>query len=132
MRRAAVFFCPYVTIHLSGDSRCNDPRVWWVGSFLRCPAEPWLLLDQPPARRAPDDLRDLIGAWTNLDKGVSAGGFAPKTNDEEVVGMVIIGVDAHMRTHTFVAVDELGRRLAERRLSATSEGHLDALECAAR
>ena len=46
--------------------------------------------------------------------------------------MVMIGVDAHMRTHTFVAVDELGRKLAERTLSATSEGHLDAIEWAAR
>jgi transposase len=40
--------------------------------------------------------------------------------------MVIIGVDAHKRTHTLVAVDEAGRKLGERTLPATSEGHLQA------
>ena len=28
--------------------------------------------------------------------------------------MVILGADAHKRSHTFVAVDEVGRKLAER------------------
>jgi transposase len=46
--------------------------------------------------------------------------------------MVIIGVDSHKRTHTFVAVDELGRKLAERTLPATTDGHLEALEWAER
>jgi transposase len=46
--------------------------------------------------------------------------------------MVIIGVDSHKRTHTFVAVDDLGRKLAERTLPATTEGHLDGLEWAER
>ena len=46
--------------------------------------------------------------------------------------MVIIGVDAHKRTHTFVVVDELGRKLAERTLAATQEGHLEALSWAER
>ena len=46
--------------------------------------------------------------------------------------MVTIGVDAHKRTHTFVAVDDVGKKLAERTLPATSEGHLDALEWAER
>ena len=41
--------------------------------------------------------------------------------------MVIIGVDSHKRTHTFVAVDDVGRKLAEKTLTATTEGHLDAL-----
>lgn len=36
--------------------------------------------------------------------------------------MVTIGVDAHKRTHTFVAVDDVGKKLAERTLPATSEG----------
>ena len=40
--------------------------------------------------------------------------------------MVVIGVDAHKRTHTLVAVDEAGRKLGERTLAATSEGHLQA------
>ncbi|MDQ4131782.1 MAG: IS110 family transposase [Actinomycetota bacterium] len=46
--------------------------------------------------------------------------------------MVIVGVDAHKSTHTLVAVDEVGRKLGERTVVATSEGHLDALEWAER
>ena len=46
--------------------------------------------------------------------------------------MVIIGVDAHKRTHTFVVVDEVGRKLAERTLAATQEGHREALSWAER
>ena len=41
--------------------------------------------------------------------------------------MVVIGVDAHKRTHTVVAVDEAGRKLAERTVAATSDGHLELL-----
>ena len=37
--------------------------------------------------------------------------------------MVILGVDAHKRSHTFVAVDEVGRKLAERTFPATHDGH---------
>src|SRR5580693_3418985 len=44
--------------------------------------------------------------------------------------MVVIGVDAHKRTHTLVAVDEAGRKLGERTLAATSEGHLQAVQWA--
>lgn len=43
---------------------------------------------------------------------------------------VVIGVDAHKRTHTFVAVDAVGRKLGEKTLPATSEGHLSAVEWA--
>ena len=46
--------------------------------------------------------------------------------------MVIIGVDAHKRTHTLVAVDEAGRRLAEKTVAATPDGHLEAVAWAAR
>ena len=38
--------------------------------------------------------------------------------------MIILGVDAHKRTHTFVVVDEVGRKLAERTVAATEEGHV--------
>jgi transposase len=44
--------------------------------------------------------------------------------------LVMIGVDAHKKTHTFVAVDEVGRRLEERTLPATTEGHLAAVQWA--
>lgn len=37
--------------------------------------------------------------------------------------MVIVGTDVHKRTHTFVAVDEVGRKLAEKVVPATTAGH---------
>jgi transposase len=46
-------------------------------------------------------------------------------------GLVVIGVDAHKRTHTMVATDAVGRRLAEATVEATTDGHLRALEWAA-
>jgi transposase len=45
--------------------------------------------------------------------------------------MTVIGIDAHKRTHTLVAVDDLGRKLGERMVAATDEGHLRAVEWAA-
>jgi hypothetical protein len=42
-----------------------------------------------------------------------------KTGGETVV---TVGVDPHKRTHTLVAVDDVGKKLAERTLAATSEG----------
>lgn len=41
--------------------------------------------------------------------------------------MVIVGVDAHKRTHTLVGIDEAGRKLAQLVVAATSEGHLEAV-----
>jgi transposase len=38
--------------------------------------------------------------------------------------MVVLGVDAHKRTHTVVVVDQLGRRLGERTTGTTSQDHL--------
>ncbi len=45
--------------------------------------------------------------------------------------MVILGVDAHKRSHTVVAVEETGRRLASFCAAATSDGHLAILRWAA-
>ena len=45
---------------------------------------------------------------------------------------IVIGVDAHKRTHTLVASDAVGRRLAEATVEATTDGHLVALEWACR
>ena len=39
--------------------------------------------------------------------------------------MVIIGADLHKRSHTVVAVDETGRKLAEKTVPATPAGHLE-------
>jgi transposase len=46
--------------------------------------------------------------------------------------MIVIGVDSHKRTHTAVAVDETGRKLAERTVGATGAGHLELVRWAAR
>lgn len=46
--------------------------------------------------------------------------------------MIVIGIDSHKRTHTAVAVDGTGRKLAERTLPATSAGHLELVRWAGR
>jgi transposase len=45
--------------------------------------------------------------------------------------VIMIGIDAHKRTHTAVAIDEVGRELAIRTVAATSSGHLALLRWAA-
>lgn len=42
--------------------------------------------------------------------------------------MVVLGVDAHKRTHTIVACDEAGAQLGSMTVSATTEGHLRAVK----
>ena len=47
--------------------------------------------------------------------------------------MVTVGIDAHKRTHTVVAVDELGRELGQKTTTATtSDDHLEMLRWAER
>ncbi|MFP5341651.1 MAG: IS110 family transposase [Candidatus Limnocylindria bacterium] len=46
--------------------------------------------------------------------------------------MVVIGVDSHKRTHTVVASDGTGRKLAEKTVVATSAGHLELVRWANR
>jgi transposase len=46
--------------------------------------------------------------------------------------MVVIGIDSHKSTHTAVAVDGNGRKLAERTVTARSAGHLELVRWAAR
>jgi transposase len=41
--------------------------------------------------------------------------------------MVVVGAEVHKRTHTFVAVDEVGRKLGEKVVAATSSGHAEAV-----
>jgi transposase len=38
--------------------------------------------------------------------------------------LIVIGADSHKRTHTVVALDAVGRRLGEKTVPTTSEGHL--------
>lgn len=44
--------------------------------------------------------------------------------------MVVVGADVHKRTHTFVAVDEVGRELGHKTFAATTPGHQDAVRWA--
>jgi transposase len=44
--------------------------------------------------------------------------------------MAVVGVDVHKRTHTFVVVDNNGRKLAEKTVETTSAGHNKALNWA--
>jgi transposase len=44
--------------------------------------------------------------------------------------VVVIGVDAHKKTHTLVALDGNGRKLAEKTVEATDAGHAKALRWA--
>jgi transposase len=47
--------------------------------------------------------------------------------------MVILGIDAHKRTHTVVAIDEAGRQLGSKTTTATTtEAHLDLVQWADR
>lgn len=44
--------------------------------------------------------------------------------------MVVVGADVHKHTHTFVAVDEVGRQVGQLTAAATSAGHAKALKWA--
>jgi transposase len=46
--------------------------------------------------------------------------------------MIVIGIDSHKRTHTAVAADGNGRKVAEVTLATTSEGHLGLVRWAGR
>lgn len=39
--------------------------------------------------------------------------------------MVVVGADVHKRTHTFVAVDEAGRKIGEKTVTAITAGHAE-------
>src|SRR6201992_770789 len=49
---------------------------------------------------------------------------------KEATTLVVVGADVHKRTHTFVAVDAVGKKLGEKVVSATSSGHHHAVRCA--
>jgi hypothetical protein len=44
--------------------------------------------------------------------------------------MVILGIDAHKRSHTVVVVDEQGRQLATKTIATTTADHLRLLRWA--
>ena len=44
--------------------------------------------------------------------------------------MVVVGADVHKRTHTFVAVDQVGRKVGQKVVEATTHGHQKAIRWA--
>jgi transposase len=50
----------------------------------------------------------------------------------EATTMVVVGADVHKRTHTFVAVDDAGRKLGEKVVRAVTAGHGEAVMWARR
>jgi transposase len=46
---------------------------------------------------------------------------------EQGAVVIVIGADSHKRSHTVVAVDQVGRRLGERTVATSSDGHLELL-----
>jgi transposase len=46
---------------------------------------------------------------------------------KETTSMMVIGIDPHKRTHTAVAVDEVGRKKGERTVQARDHGHVQLL-----
>jgi transposase len=69
--------------------------------------------------------RDLIGAWLRPNSAVSADRSSVTPYEEVTVDMVILGADLHKRWHTVVAVSETGRKLGEKTVRATPDGHLE-------
>jgi transposase len=49
---------------------------------------------------------------------------------KEATTMVVVGADVHKRTHTFVAVDEVGRKLGQLTVKAEGKGHDKAIRWA--
>src|SRR5215207_719917 len=52
-------------------------------------------------------------------------GSLPALDVRSSLGMVMIGADSHKRTHTVVAVDDVGRRLGVKTVRTNSEGHFE-------
>ncbi len=46
--------------------------------------------------------------------------------------MVTLGTDAHKKSHTMVAIDDVGAEIASAPVAATPEGHMRVVKCAAR
>lgn len=46
--------------------------------------------------------------------------------------MIVIGIDAHKRTHTSVATDQMGQQISTKTVGTTSKDHLALLQWARR
>lgn len=72
----------------------------------------------------------MIGARPSpIDACPSSPGVVAQDEQKgRVLSEVVIGVDAHKRSHTLAAVDGVGRKLAERTSGTASEDHLKVVE----
>ena len=74
-------------------------------------------------RRLPETVeRDLIGAWQLPQVRSVRSPVAPFFPLLEAMAMIVVGVDVHKYSLTAVAVDEVGRQVAE--LTVASPGEL--------
>jgi len=53
--------------------------------------------------------------------------FCSPLHVKEATTMVVVGADVHKRTHTLVAVSEVGRKLGQKVVAATTAGHAEAV-----
>lgn len=54
----------------------------------------------------------------------------PGTRRKGAFSLAIVGTDAHKRSHTFVAIDDSGRKIGEKVCKTSSIGHLEAIQWA--
>ena len=78
--------------------------------------------------------RGLIGVWPPASTEACPPTGPCNTLRIEGSGtmMVVLGTDAHKKTHTIVACDQAGAELGSVTVRATSEGHLQVVKWAAR
>ena len=75
--------------------------------------------------------RGLIGVWppASTEACPPTGPYDPSKGGVRIM-MVVLGTDAHKRSHTIVAADEAGAEIGSITVQATPEGHLKALRWA--
>lgn len=105
------------------------------GGFALTPSAPgggWLAFCGPSDAADRPAWLDRSLAYRALTKACPpTGPYNPSKGGARIM-MVVFGVDAHKKTHTIVAADEVGAELGSITVSATAEGHLKAVKWAAR
>src|SRR6202162_2743367 len=107
--------------------QCHADGVGWFAPCLFLPS--WLLsLLRPVDARGPADL-------ALEERGVAPIGICRSTGPchprwRETCSMMVIGIDAHKRSHTAVTVDEMGRQGFVKTVGTTTQDHLRLLKWA--
>lgn len=68
---------------------------------------------------------ERLAQWRHADPGIRRLGRRRRGKDDAVD--VVVGVDAHRRTHTLVAVDQAGRKLVQKTVGTRSDAHIQAV-----